>query len=144
MTGKTEKRGGVERTVCHKHLLICHMVSLIVAEFAVADGVVGESRRAAPVMEVVRAGVEKIQLGGTLNAFTSDRTWSRNVCRGLRVPKHTRRECKAQVIFNPRQRPADQHPSERIAFPWKSTYRDPNRRPSRHLTGLHMCFPRGK
>lgn len=52
------------------------MVGQVVAELAVIDDIVGKASCRAPVIKVVRAGIEDIDFDGILDSATADSTRS--------------------------------------------------------------------
>lgn len=69
------------RTVRHVHLRIHLLIGQVVAELAVIDNVIGKASCRAPVIKVVRTGIEDIDFDGVLNATTADSARSGNIRR---------------------------------------------------------------
>lgn len=69
------------RTVCHIHLRIRLSVGQVVAELAVIDHIVGKASCRAPVVKVVRAGIEDIDFNGILDTATADSARGGNIRR---------------------------------------------------------------
>jgi hypothetical protein len=86
------------RTVRNVHLRIRLLVGQVVAELAIVDDIIGKTSCRTPVIEIIRAGIEKVDFHGALDATTGDSAWGGDIRRALRVSENTGRDCIAQVI----------------------------------------------